>query len=72
MELEFEVDDYPNESKQFDVDLIPGKTIDHSQIKTEEGLSLIPTFPDKAEIDMKKSTNPMNWEIKIHFGSNRY
>lgn len=71
MELEFEVDDYPNENKQFDVDLIPGKTIDFSQIKTEEGDHLIPSYPDKAEIDMKKSTNPMNWEITIHFGSNR-
>ena len=71
MELEFEVDDYPNENKQFDVDLIPGKTIDFSQIKTEEGSTLIPTYPDKAEIDMKKSTNPRNWEITIHFGSNR-
>ena len=71
MELEFEIDDYPNANKEFDVDLIPGKTIDFSQIKTEEGANLIPTFPSKAEIDMKKSTNPRNWEIRVYFGNNR-
>lgn len=71
IELEFEVDDYPNGIKEFDVDLIPGKTIDFSQIRTEENENLIPTFPEKVEIDMRKSTDPRNWDIVVYFGFNR-
>lgn len=71
MELEFEVDDYPNSAKEFDVDLIPGKTIDFSQVKTQENERLIPSFPEKVEIDMRKSTDARNWEIVVFFGSNR-
>lgn len=70
IELEFQIDDYPNGVKEFDVDLIPGKTVDFSQLKTEENENLIPTHPEKAEINMRKSTDPRNWEITVFFGSN--
>lgn len=70
LEFEFEVDDYPHGVKEFDVDLIPGKTIDYSQIKIEENERLIPTYPDKIQIDMKKSTDPKTWQITVYFGSN--
>lgn len=69
IELEFEIDDYPNGTKEFDMDLIPGKTVDYSQIKSEINESPIPTYPDKLEINMNKSTDPRNFDITVHFGN---
>ena len=69
IELEFSVDDYPNESKQFDIDLIPGKTIDYSQLNIEKLSSVIPTYPNNLIIDMNKSTNPRNFKITVSFGN---
>ncbi len=69
IELEFSVDDYPNEPKQFDIDLIPGKTIDYSQLNVEKLASLIPTYPNNLLIDMNKSTDPKNFKITVSFGN---
>jgi hypothetical protein len=69
IELEFSVDDYPNEPKQFDIDLIPGKTIDYSQLDVEKLASIIPTYPNKLSIDMNKSTDPKNFKITVSFGN---
>jgi hypothetical protein len=69
IEFEFEVDDYPNGTKEFDIDLIPGKTVDYSQIKTEVHDSSVPTYPDKLEINMNKSTDPKNFDITVYFGN---
>ena len=69
MELDFEVDDYPNESKEFDIDLIPGRTIDYNQILIEKGEILIPTYPKSISIDMSKSTEARNFKITVVFGS---
>jgi hypothetical protein len=69
IELEFSVDDYPNEPKQFDIDLIPGKTIDYSQLDVEKLASIIPTYPNKLSIDMNKSADPKNFKITVSFGN---
>ena len=69
IELEFSVDDYPNESKQFDIDLIPGKTIDYSQLNVEKLASVMPTYPNNLSIDMNKSTDPKNFKITVSFGN---
>ena len=70
IELEFQVDDYPNdEPKEFDIDLIPGKTIDYSQIKCESQDIIIPTYPDRIEINMNKLTEPRNFDVTVYFGS---
>lgn len=70
VELEFEVDDYPNdEPKEFDIDLIPGKTIDFSQLRAEKEEIVIPSYPDRIEINMNKSTEPRNFEVTVYFGS---
>ena len=70
IELEFQVDDYPNdESKEFDIELIPGKTIDYSQLKAEKEEIIIPSYPDRIEINMNKSTEPRNFQVTVYFGS---
>ena len=69
IELEFSVDDYPNDTREFDMDLIPGKTISYDQIKIEELDSVIPSYPSKLEINMNKSTDPKKYEITVYFGN---
>ena len=69
LELDFEVDDYPNESKEFDIDLIPGRTIDYNQIFIDKKDVLIPSYPKSVEIDMCKSTEAKNFKITVVFGS---
>lgn len=70
VELEFQVDDYPNdEPKEFDIELIPGKTIDYSQLKAEREEIIIPSYPDRIEINMNKSTEPRNFQVTVYFGS---
>ncbi len=70
VELEFEVDDYPNDyPKEFDIELIPGKTIDYSQLKAEQGEVIIPTYPERIEINMNKSTEPRNFDVTVYFGT---
>lgn len=68
IELEFSVDDYPNENKEFDIDLIPGKTIDFSRIKIVTNENLLPTYPTNISINMRKSTDPRNFDISVEFG----
>ncbi len=69
MELDFEVDDYPNDSKEFDIDLIPGRTVDYNQILVDKNDVLIPSYPKSVEIDMNKSTEARNFKITVVFGS---
>jgi hypothetical protein len=68
IELEFMVDDHPNEDKEFDIDLIPGKTIDFSQIKIDTKENIIPSYPTNVSINMRNSTDPKNFEITVEFG----
>ena len=69
IELEFSVDDSPNDTREFDMDLIPGKTISYDQIKIEELDSVIPSYPSKLEINMNKSTDPKKYQITVYFGN---
>lgn len=69
IELEFKVDDYPNDYKEFDMDFIPGKTVSFDQISIEKMDSLIPTYPSKLEVNMNKSTDIKKYEITVYFGN---
>ena len=68
VELEFRVDDYPNPDKEFDIDLIPGRTIDIGQMKADTGEALIPTYPTKLRINMNGSTDPKKYDVEVYFG----
>jgi hypothetical protein len=68
IELNFEVDDYPNDTKEFDMDFIPGKTVDFNQIMVEVGDNPIPTYPRSLTVDMNKSTELRNYRISVGFG----
>lgn len=69
IELEFTTDDHPNPVKEFDVDLIPGRTIDIGQMHVEHKEHKIPTYPSKLEINMNGSTDPKKFDVTVYFGS---
>jgi len=68
IELEFKIDDYPNDYKEFDMDFIPGKTVSFDQIRVEKLDTVIPTYPSKLEINMNKSTDIKKYVITVYFG----
>jgi len=69
VELEIKIDDYPNSPKEFDFDLVPGKTIDYGQLVENPLDYIIPTYPSNLEINMNGSTEPIKWKIEVKFGT---
>jgi hypothetical protein len=70
IELEIKVDDYPNDQKEFEFDIVPDANIPVSSVVVQKGSKLIPCDPTFARIDMRKSMNPKDFRIQILFGSN--
>ena len=70
IELEIKVDDYPNEQKEFEFNIVPDVNIAIPSIVIQKGSRLVPTDPSFARIDMRKSTNPKDFRIQILFGTN--
>jgi hypothetical protein len=70
IELELEVDDYPNEAKEFEFDIVPGENIDNNFFLIKKEEKLIPSKPSFLHIDMRKSMNVGDFKIAIHFGKN--
>lgn len=72
VELEFKTEDYPNPPKEFDIDLIPGKTIDIGQVQADVEDYKIPTYPSGLVINMNKSTDPKKFDVTVKFGTSKY
>lgn len=70
IELEIKVDDYPNDQKEFEFDIVPDVNIAIPSIVIQKGSRLVPTDPSFARIDMRKSMNPKDFRIQILFGTN--
>ena len=71
IELEFSVDDYPNPTKDFDLDLIPGRTIDIGQLHIGSTEFKIPTYPSKLDINMNGFTDPKKFDVTVYFGGDQ-
>jgi hypothetical protein len=69
IELEVEVDDYPNESKKFEFEIMPGINIDHSLVISEKLEKIIPTYPKRIQIDMRKSMDVKDFKVIVEFGN---
>ncbi len=70
IELEIKVDDYPNDQKEFEFDIVPDATIPIASIMIQKGTRLIPTDPTFLRVDMRKSMNPKDFKVQILFGTN--
>ncbi len=70
IELEIKVDDYPNDQKEFEFDIVPDATIPITSIMIQKGTRLIPTDPTFLRVDMRKSMNPKDFKVQILFGTN--
>jgi len=68
IEVEIEVDDYPNDTKEIDFDIIPGKTLDYNQVSAVAKDNVIPSYPTGLEIDMCKSTDTREYKVTVYFG----
>jgi hypothetical protein len=70
IELEIKVDDYPNDQKEFEFDIVPDATIPSSSIMIQKGTRLVPSDPTFVRVDMRKSMNPKDFKVQILFGTN--
>ena len=68
IELEIKVDDYPNEQKEFEFDLVPGTNMPIPSVIVKKGTKLIPCAPSSARVDMRKSMNVKDFRVEILFG----
>lgn len=69
VEFEFDVGDLQNSPKQFDIDFIPGKTIDIGQLIADYERDSIPTVPTRIRINMNRSTDPRKYDVTVKFGN---
>jgi hypothetical protein len=69
IEIEIEVDDYPNEKKKFEFEIEPGININSSFVVVETLDKIIPTYPESITLDMKKSMDVKDFRIYVKFGS---
>ena len=70
IELEINVDDYPNDQKEFEFDITPGENFPVQNLIIRKGEKLIPSHPTFARVNMMKSMNVMDFRIEILFGKN--
>jgi hypothetical protein len=68
IELEIEVDDYPNERKKFEFEIVPGTNINPGSVVVETLDKIIPTYPASITIDMKKSMDVKDFRVFVKFG----
>ncbi len=69
IELVVKVDDYPNENKEFEFDIVPGENIDFNSVQAKKMERIIPSHPSQIYIDMRKSMNVADFKIDVYFGS---
>lgn len=68
IELEINVDDYPNEPKKFEFEIEPGINIDPSLVIENPLDFIIPTYPTEISIDMRKSMDVKDFKVVVEFG----
>lgn len=68
IELEIKVDDYPNDTKDFEFEINPGVNIDPALVIAEPLDHIIPTYPRIIRIDMRKSMDVKDFKVVVEFG----
>ena len=68
IELEIEVDNYPEGTKELDLDIAPGQNIERDRIKEYSLEQILPTYPSRIEVNMNKSLNVSNFIVSVYFG----
>ena len=68
IELEINVDDYPNEPKTFEFEIEPGINIDPALVIADPMDYIIPTYPQQIIIDMRKSMDVKDFKVIVEFG----
>lgn len=68
IELEVEVDDYPEGTKGLDLDIAPGQNIERERIREYSLEEILPTYPSRMEVNMNRSLNVSNFVVSVYFG----
>ena len=68
IELEIETDNYPDGTKEMDLDIAPGQNIEVGRVRAHNLEQSLPTYPSRMEINMNKSLNVSNFVISVYFG----
>jgi hypothetical protein len=68
IELEVETDNYPDGTKELDLDIAPGQNIEKERIREYTLEQALPSYPSRMEINMNKSLNVSNFTISVYFG----
>jgi hypothetical protein len=72
IELEIDVDDYPNDKKTFEFEIETGVNIDPAMVIVEKLDYIIPTYPKRITIDMRKSMEVRDFKVVVEFGRDEY
>ena len=72
IELEIDVDDYPNDKKTFEFEIETGVNIDPAMVIVEKLDYIIPTYPKRITIDMRKSMEVKDFKVVVEFGRDEY
>lgn len=68
IELEIEVDNYPDGTKEMDLDIAPGQNIEKERIREYSLDQVLPTYPSRIEVNMNKTFNVSNFIVSVYFG----
>lgn len=68
IELEVEVDNYPEGTKELDLDIAPGQNIERERIREYSLEQILPTYPSRMEVNMNRSLNVSNFVVSVYFG----
>jgi hypothetical protein len=68
IELEVEVDNYPDGTKEMDLDIAPGQNIEKERIREYSLDQVLPTYPSRIEVNMNKTFNVSNFIVSVYFG----
>ena len=72
IELEIDVDDYPNDKKTFEFEIEPGVNVDPAMVIVDKLDYVIPTYPKRITIDMRKSMEVKDFKVVVEFGRDEY
>lgn len=68
IEIVVEIDKYPGDSAEIDIDILSGQNIQPDRVNSVSSACPIPSYPTRLEVDMQGSMNVENFTVDVYFG----